>query len=69
MLAVSSKWEVYVYSEVHQELCKKVGTFQYSAGDFVPGETSLYIGGPPTDKVLRSGETFIIDLLVIYKEY
>ncbi len=69
VLTVPGKREVDIYSEVHQELCKKVGTFQYSAGDFVSGERSLYIGGPPTDKVLRSGETFIIDLWVIYKEY
>jgi len=69
LLSVPGKREVDVYSEVHQELCKKVGTFQYSAGDFVSGERSLYIGGPPTDKALRTGETFIIDLWVIYKEY
>jgi len=62
LLAVPGKREVDVYSEVHQELCKKVGTFQYSAGDSVSGKRSLYIGGPPTDKVSRGGETFIIGL-------
>ncbi len=69
LLTVPGKREVDIYSEVYQELCKKVGSFQYSGGDYVSGERSLYIGGPPTEKVLKAGETFIIDLWVIYKEY
>lgn len=67
--SVPGKSEVEVYSFIHQELAKKVGTFQFFAGDFVSGERSLQVGGPPSPRILRKGETFITDLWITTKSY
>ncbi len=63
--------EVEVYGVVQQELAKKVGSFQFFSGNFTSGERSLDpMGtGEPTPRVLREGETFVLDLWVTTKGY
>lgn len=61
--------EVEVYAATHAALAKKVGGFQFFAGDFVSGERCVNIGGPPTERKLRKGETFILDLWVVREQY
>ncbi|MEM2357980.1 MAG: Xaa-Pro peptidase family protein [Nitrososphaerota archaeon] len=68
-LVTPGRTEVEVYGEIHKELSRIVGTFQYFAGDFVSGERALDIGGPPTSRVLREGDPFIFDLWVTTMEY
>jgi Xaa-Pro dipeptidase len=68
-LVTPGRTEVEVYSEIHKELSRIVGTFQYFAGDFVSGERTVNIGGPPTPRTIREGEPFIFDLWVTTKEY
>ncbi len=68
-LVTPEKTEVEVYSEIHKELSRAVGTFQHFAGDFVSGERTLEIGGPPTSRAIKSGETFIFDLWITTKDY
>jgi len=68
-LVTPGRSEVEVYSEIHKELSRAVGTFQYFAGDFVSGERTLEIGGPPTARVISGGEPFIFDLWVTTLEY
>jgi Xaa-Pro aminopeptidase len=61
--------ELDVYASVQYELTRKVGSYQLFAGDFVSGERSLEIGGYPTARVLKNGETFILDLWLTTKGY
>jgi len=61
--------ELDVYASVQYELTRKVGSYQLFAGDFVSGERSLEIGGYPTTRVLKNGETFILDLWLTTKGY
>lgn len=68
-LITPGKTEVEVYSEIHKELSRVVGTFQYFAGDFVSGERTVEVGGPPTSRVIREGEPFIFDLWITTREY
>jgi len=68
-VAAPGRSEVEVYGLVHHELAKKVGTFQFFGGDFVSGERTLEIGGPPTTRVLRQGDLLILDLWVTTKGY
>jgi Xaa-Pro dipeptidase len=68
-LVAPGRTEVEVYSEIHKELSRAVGTFQHFAGDFVSGERTLEIGGPPTSRAIKSGETFIFDLWITTKDY
>jgi Xaa-Pro dipeptidase len=68
-LVSPDRTEVEIYSEIHKELCRIVGTFQYFAGGFVSGERTLEIGGPPTTRRIREGETFIFDLWITTKDY
>ncbi|MEM0444515.1 MAG: Xaa-Pro peptidase family protein [Nitrososphaerota archaeon] len=68
-LVTPGRTEVEIYSEIHKELSRLVGTFQYFAGDFVSGERTVAVGGPPTSRVVKEGEPFIFDLWVTTKEY
>ncbi len=61
--------EVEVYSIVHSALVNKVGTYQYFAGDFVSGERAAGMGGPPTSRVLKRGDTFYLDLWTTFEGY
>jgi Xaa-Pro aminopeptidase len=68
-VSVEGKTEVDIYAYVQSELIKEVGGYQYFYGDIVSGERCVNIGGPPTRKVLRNGETVILDLWVVTGEY
>lgn len=61
--------EVEVYAQIHSEVVKKVGSFQFFSGDFVSGERSLEMGGPPSNRKLSAGDTFILDLWVTTDGY
>ncbi|MEM3122977.1 MAG: Xaa-Pro peptidase family protein, partial [Nitrososphaerota archaeon] len=67
--AVEGRSEVEVYAATHTELVKKVGGFQYFSGDFASGERCLQVGGPPTGRRLKNGETLILDLWVVAGQY
>ena len=43
-------------------LTKSAGEATFFFGDFVSGERTLEIGGPPTPRVLKNGDLFIFDL-------
>ena len=68
-VALEGKTEVDIYAYVQSELIKEVGGYQYFYGDIVSGERCVNIGGPPTRRVLRNGETVILDLWVVTGEY
>jgi len=67
--ALVGRSEVEVYATAHSQLVKRVGGFIYFSGDVVSGERCLNIGGPPTSRILREGETLILDLWVVAKNY
>jgi Xaa-Pro aminopeptidase len=58
---IPGRSEVEVYAKAHKELTKRVGTFQSYIGDFTSGERSVQTGGPPTNRIIREGETFTVD--------
>ncbi|MBM3264101.1 MAG: aminopeptidase P family protein [candidate division Zixibacteria bacterium] len=43
-------------------LTRRAGSATFFYGDFVSGERSLDMGGPPTPRVLKNGDLFIFDL-------
>lgn len=63
--------ELEVYSSAYQKLIVKAKTasFQFFYGDFTSGERALQSGGPPTNRVMSRGETFVLDLWVTTKGY
>ena len=63
--------ELDVYAVAYQELIKKATSpsFQFFYGDFTSGERALQSGGPPTTRVLRNGETLVLDLWVTTRGY
>jgi Xaa-Pro aminopeptidase len=67
--SIQGRSEIEVYGIVQQVLIKKVGSYQFFAGDFVSGERSLAMGGPPTSRCLNNGETFILDLWLTTRGY
>ena len=67
--SIRGRSEIEVYAKVQEELTKRVGTYQFFAGDFASGERSLEGGGPPTSRILNDGETFILDLWLTWNGY
>jgi len=61
--------EVEIYGAGLAACAKEVGGPVFFGGDFVSGERSLGMGGPPTDRVLRDGETLILDLWAEFEGY
>jgi len=61
--------EVDVYATVLGEVARKVGSYQFLAGDFASGERSLKVGGPPTRREMKKGETIIVDLWLTTRGY
>jgi Xaa-Pro dipeptidase len=61
--------EVEVYAAAYSQLIKKVGGYIYFYGDLVSGDRCINIGGPPTQRILNDGETLILDLWVVWKNY
>jgi Xaa-Pro dipeptidase len=69
--AVAGRSELECYATAYHELIVRNGatSFQFLFGDFVSGERSLLRGGPPTTRVLRNGDTFIIDVWLTAQNY
>lgn len=63
------KTEVDVYREMNYETFKKYGPFGWIIGDHASGERSLDVGGWPTERKFRRGDTIILDLQASYNNY
>lgn len=63
--------ELEVYAQSYHKVIEKANSpsFQFFYGDFASGERALESGGPPTTRVMKKGETFILDLWVTTKGY
>ena len=63
--------ELEAYAQSYCKLIAKANSpsFQFFYGDFASGERALEGGGPPTNRVMRRGETFILDLWATTKGY
>lgn len=55
--------ELDVYGTALRAAAEDAGGFAVLEGDFVSGERTEEIGGPPTARVLRSGDLLIVDVL------
>jgi Xaa-Pro dipeptidase len=69
--AVDGRTEMEAYSLAYQGLINKASSpsFQFFYGDFTSGERALQSGGAPTTRVMRKGETFVLDLWTTTKGY
>lgn len=65
----SGRSEVDVYREVNYRTFKEYGPFGWIIGDHISGERSLGVGGWPTGRVMRRGDTLILDLQAAYDNY
>lgn len=63
------KLELDVYAEMNAGTFRKYGPFCWVVGDHVSGERSLAMGGLPTRRKMRSGETIILDLQASCNNY
>lgn len=63
--------ELEAYSQAYEKLIKKAksSSFQFFYGDFTSGERALQSGGPPTNRVMKKGETLVLDLWVTTRGY
>ena len=69
---VDGNTEIDVYAKAYQEVIKKANphTFQFFYGDVTSGERSVNGGaGPPTERVMRRGETLVLDLSTTTQGY
>jgi Xaa-Pro dipeptidase len=60
--AVDGATELEVYAAIQRACVLQAGRTIAFDGDFVSGERSWHIGGPPSQRVMRDGELFICDL-------
>jgi Xaa-Pro dipeptidase len=67
--AKPGKTELDVYTEVNSWGFRKHGPFGTVVGDIVSGGRSLAMGGIPTRRKLKSGDTIILDLQASYGNY
>ncbi len=61
--------ELDVYSEVNSWGFRKYGPFGSIVGDYASGGRSLAMGGIPTQRKLKRGDTIILDLQASYGNY
>jgi Xaa-Pro aminopeptidase len=61
--------ELDVYGEVNADSFRKFGPFAWVVGDYASGERSLQMGGPPTRRKMRRGDTIILDLQAPFGNY
>lgn len=61
--------ELDVYSEVNADSFRRYGPFGWVVGDYASGERGLAMGGPPTQRRLRRGDTIILDLQSAFESY
>ena len=67
--AKPGKLELDVYSEVNSWGFRKYGPFGFVVGDYASGVRSLAMGGIPTRRKLKRGDTIILDLQASYNNY
>jgi Xaa-Pro dipeptidase len=67
--AKPGKLELDVYSEVNSWGFRKYGPFGFVVGDYASGVRSLGMGGIPTRRKLKRGDTIILDLQASYNNY
>lgn len=65
----AGKSEVDLYREMNYEAFKKYGPFGWIIGDHVSGERSLAVGGWPTDRRFKRGDTIVLDLQTASNNY
>jgi Xaa-Pro dipeptidase len=56
------KTEIDVFNAMQSAVVKEAGTFVQLHGDFAVGDRAIRGGGPPTGRVIKSGELYILDL-------
>jgi Xaa-Pro dipeptidase len=66
--------EADVYAAINCAVAKKFGPFEnlephLVTGDYVSGARTLGMGGPPTERKIKTGETLILDLQACEKGY
>jgi Xaa-Pro aminopeptidase len=61
--------ELDIYREMNYHTFQKYGPFGWIIGDHVSGERSLEVGGWATDRVLKKGDTVVLDLQAAYNNY
>jgi len=64
------KTEVELCRDVMSDSILRHGSLEFSRGDtWLSGERTLKIGGPPTDRRFRNGDTVLLDLQSLYNNY
>jgi Xaa-Pro dipeptidase len=64
------KSEIELCHDVMSNSILKHGPFEFSRGDtWISGPRTLEVGGPPTDRKFVEGESIILDLQAVYKNY
>lgn len=63
------KSELDVYGAINEDVFHRYGPFAWVVGDHASGERSLGVGGVPTHRKLKRGDTFILDLQVAHDNY
>ncbi|HET6962711.1 MAG TPA: Xaa-Pro peptidase family protein [Terriglobia bacterium] len=63
------KTEIDVYNAMASAIYREAGTTIVFAGDFACGERGIKEGGPPTSRVIRSGDLYILDIFPAVKLY
>ena len=64
------KSEIELCRDVMSDSILRHGPFEFSRGDtWISGPRTLEVGGPPTDRRFRRGESIILDLQSTYKGY
>ncbi len=63
------KTEIDVYNAMASAIYREAGTTIVFAGDFACGERGIKEGGPPTPRVIQSGDLYILDIFPAVKLY
>jgi Xaa-Pro aminopeptidase len=61
--------EVDIYREMNYQAFRKYGPFGWIIGDHVSGVRALDVGGWATNRVLKNGDTIILDLQTAHNNY
>jgi Xaa-Pro aminopeptidase len=67
--AVAGKTEEDLLREVNYQAFKKYGAFGEIVGDYVSGERTLNVGGWPTSRKFKKGDTIVLDLQAASENY
>lgn len=61
--------EISICARVQAALFEKTGRMQLVLGDYISGERTIEISGPPTNRELERGDTMILDLQTVCDNY